>query len=44
MASVPGALLAFLGPNTQFGGSNFGRITQVGGFPRLLQWMARVQF
>jgi hypothetical protein len=34
----------FLGPNTQFGGSNFGRITQVGGFPRLLQWMARVQF
>jgi hypothetical protein len=34
----------FLGPATLFGRSDFGRITQVGGFPRLLQWMARVQF
>jgi hypothetical protein len=34
----------FLGPATVFGRSDFGRITQVGGFPRLLQWMARVQF
>jgi hypothetical protein len=34
----------FLGPENRFGNSNFGRITQVGGFPRLLQWMARVQF
>ncbi len=34
----------FLGPENRFGNANFGRITQVGGFPRLLQWMARVQF
>jgi hypothetical protein len=34
----------FLGPATRFGRSDFGLITQVGGFPRLLQWMARVQF
>jgi hypothetical protein len=34
----------FLGPATRFGRSDFGQITQVGGFPRLLQWMARVQF
>jgi hypothetical protein len=29
-------------PNTQFGNSAFGRITQVGGFPRLLQVMLRL--
>jgi hypothetical protein len=34
----------FLGPATRFGRSDFGTITQVGGFPRLLQWMARLQF
>jgi hypothetical protein len=34
----------FLGPATRFGRSDFGKITQVGGFPRLLQWMARLQF
>jgi len=34
----------FLGPATRFGRADFGQITQVGGFPRLLQWMARVQF
>jgi trimeric autotransporter adhesin len=34
----------FLGPATRFGRSDFGQITQVGGFPRLLQWMARLQF
>ena len=34
----------FLGPNTRFGSTNFGKITGVGGFPRLLQVMARVQF
>ncbi len=34
----------FLGPDNRFGHANFGRILQVGGFPRLLQWMARVQF
>jgi hypothetical protein len=34
----------FLGPATRFGRSDFGQITQIGGFPRLLQWMARLQF
>src|SRR5262245_21363866 len=34
----------FLGPATRFGRFDFGQITQGGGFPRLLQWMARVQF
>jgi hypothetical protein len=34
----------FLGPNTTFGSSSFGKITQVGGFPRLLQVMARVHW
>jgi trimeric autotransporter adhesin len=45
----------FLGPNTRWRPLNpgeeqsdstytFGKITQVGGFPRLLQWMVRVQF
>ena len=34
----------FLGPATRFGRSDFGQITQVGGFPRLLQVMARVQW
>ena len=34
----------FLGPATRFGRSDFGTITQVGGFPRLLQAMARLQF
>lgn len=34
----------FLGPATRLGRSDFGQITQVGGFPRLLQVMARVQF
>jgi hypothetical protein len=45
----------FLGPNIAWrplrpgekqtdASYTFGKITQVGGFPRLLQWMARVQF
>lgn len=34
----------FLGPATRFGRSDFGRIGQVGGFARLLQVMARLQF
>lgn len=34
----------FLGPQIRFGRADFGRITQVGGFPRLLQWMTRLQF
>jgi hypothetical protein len=34
----------FLGPATRFGRADFGRITQVGGFPRLLQWSARAQW
>jgi hypothetical protein len=34
----------FLGPGTGFGLSTFGRITAVGGFPRLLQWMVRFSF
>jgi hypothetical protein len=34
----------FLGPATRFGRPDFGQITQVGGFPRLLQVMARVQW
>src|SRR5262249_15366614 len=36
----------FLGPATRFGRTpdDFGKITQVGGFPRLLQVMARVRF
>jgi trimeric autotransporter adhesin len=32
----------FLGPETRFGREAFGRITQEGGFPRLLQLMARL--
>jgi trimeric autotransporter adhesin len=32
----------FLGPETRFGRSAFGRITQEGGFPRLLQILVRV--
>ncbi len=31
----------FLGPNTVFGNANFGRITEVGGFPRLVQVLLR---
>ncbi len=31
----------FLGPETRFGRSAFGRITQVGGFPRTVQLLAR---
>jgi hypothetical protein len=31
-------------PNTAFGNTNFGRITQVGGFPRLLQLTLRLGF
>lgn len=34
----------FLGPNTSFGSSNFGRITAVRGFPRMVQLMARFSF
>jgi hypothetical protein len=34
----------FGGPRTIFGQSNFGRITSVGGFPGLLQFMAKVTF
>jgi hypothetical protein len=34
----------FLGPATNFGRSDFGKITQVGGFPRLLQLMVRCAF
>ena len=34
----------FLGPGTSFGLAQFGKIEQVGGFPRLLQMTARVQF
>ncbi len=35
----------FLGPGTRFDQtSTFGKVQQIGGFPRLLQWMARVQF
>jgi hypothetical protein len=34
----------FNGPNTSFGSANFGRITSVGGFPRMLQLMARLSF
>lgn len=34
----------FLGPATRFGRSDFGKITQVGGFPRMLQLMVRVAF
>lgn len=34
----------FLGPATNFGRSDFGKITQVGGFPRLLQLMVRFAF
>ena len=32
----------WLGPNTSFGQSSFGWITEVGGFPRLLQVLVRV--
>jgi trimeric autotransporter adhesin len=32
----------WLGPNTSFGNSSFGWITEVGGFPRLLQVLVRV--
>jgi hypothetical protein len=31
----------FLGPETRFGRAAFGRITQEGGFPRLLQLLFR---
>ena len=34
----------FLGPNTSFGSSNFGRITTERGFPRLVQLMVRFAF
>ena len=34
----------FLGPGTSFGSSNFGRITAVRGFPRLVQLMTRFSF
>jgi hypothetical protein len=34
----------FGGPRTIFGQSNFGQITSVGGFPGLLQFMAKVTF
>jgi hypothetical protein len=34
----------FAGPRTIFGQSNFGRIPSVGGFPGLLQFMAKVTF
>jgi hypothetical protein len=34
----------FLGPATNFGRSDFGKITQVGRFPRLLQLMVRFAF
>lgn len=32
----------WLGPNTNFGQTTFGQITEVGGFPRLLQLLVRV--
>ena len=32
----------FLGPETRFGRAAFGRITQVGGFPRTVQILARL--
>ncbi len=31
----------FLGPNTSFGSATFGRITEVGGFPRMVQVLVR---
>jgi hypothetical protein len=34
----------FLGPATAFGLSSFGQVTEVGGFPRMLQVMARLSF
>jgi hypothetical protein len=34
----------FLGPNVIFGSSNFGRITAVRGFPRMVQLMVRFTF
>lgn len=34
----------FLGPATRFGRSDFGQVNQVGRFPRLLQFMARVHW
>ncbi len=34
----------FLAPENRFGNSNFGRITQVGGFPRTVQLMVRFGF
>jgi hypothetical protein len=34
----------FAGPRTIFGSTNFGKITSVGGFPGLLQFMAKVTF
>jgi len=34
----------FVGPATSFGAPNFGRIGEVGGFPRLLQLMVRFAF
>jgi hypothetical protein len=32
----------FLGPETRLGSANFGKITQEGGFPRLLQLLVRL--
>jgi hypothetical protein len=34
----------FLGPETRFGRAAFGRITQVGGFPRMLQLLVRISW
>jgi hypothetical protein len=34
----------FAGPRTIFGQSNFGKVQSVGGFPGLLQFMAKVTF
>jgi hypothetical protein len=34
----------FLGPATAFGQANFGRITEVGGFPRMVQLLFKVQW
>ena len=34
----------FIGPITTFGTSNFGQITQVGGFARSMQFQVRLGF
>ncbi len=34
----------FLGPFVSFGLANFGQVTEVSGFPRLLQILVRVGF